>query len=46
MGITIIDIRVAGICSKCRTDGDDTPKDKYGNTYEDKDIVCFNCQLK
>lgn len=34
-------IRKAGLCSKCRIDGDEIPKYKDGRVVEDKDISCI-----
>lgn len=41
-GITIIGVRIVGLCSKCRKEGDEIPKDKYGVLCGDKDIACIN----
>lgn len=41
-GITIIGVKVVGICSKCRKDGDDIPRDVKGNIIPDKEISCVN----
>jgi hypothetical protein len=45
-GITILDVKVIGICSKCRTLEDEVSKNKYGVPYLDKDIKCIKCQFK
>ena len=42
MGITITDVKVVGICSKCRKDGDDISRFKNGEVVLDKDISCIN----
>ncbi len=39
-GITITDVKIVGICSKCRKEGDEIPKYKDGRIVEDKDISC------
>lgn len=44
-GITIIDVKIVGLCSKHRQEGDDIPKNKYGVPYPDKDICCIVCDL-
>ncbi|KKM97766.1 hypothetical protein LCGC14_1164760 [marine sediment metagenome] len=40
-GITITDVKVVGICSKCRKEGDEIPTYKDGRIIEDKDISCL-----
>ncbi len=40
-GITITDVKIVGICSKCRKEGDDIPRYKDGRIVEDKDISCI-----
>ena len=45
-GITIIGVKVVGICSKCRKDGDEISKDKYGRVYKDNELSCVGCSLK
>ncbi len=42
MGIKIIDVKVVGICSKCRKEGDKIPKYKDGTIIPDKDISCLS----
>ena len=44
-GITITDVKVVGICSKCRKKGDEIPKWKDGKVIEDKDISCISGAL-
>jgi len=39
-GITIIGVKVVGLCSKCRKFGDEIPRDVKGNIIPDKDISC------
>ena len=39
-GIKIIKVKVVGLCSKCRKEGDEIPKDKYGSMIPDEDISC------
>ena len=41
-GITIIGVKVVGICSRCRKEGDEIPKNKDGSIVQDKDISCVN----
>lgn len=41
-GITIIGVKVVGICSKCRKEGDEIPRNKDGSIILDKDISCVN----
>jgi len=40
-GITIIGVKVVGLCSKCRKEGDDIPKNKDGSIIPDEDISCL-----
>ena len=44
-GITITEIKIVGICSKCRKEGDEVLKDKNGKPYSDKEIACASCAL-
>ena len=44
-GVTIIDVKVVGICSKCRKEGDEISKDIHGRVYEDKELTCVSCAL-
>jgi len=41
-GIKIIDVKVVGLCSKCRREGDEIPRYKDGRIVEDKNISCIN----
>lgn len=41
-GIKIISVKVVGICSKCRKEGDEIPKNKDGTIIPDKNISCVN----
>lgn len=43
MGITIIDIKVVGTCSKHRKVDDKVLKDKNGVPYKDNMIACVEC---
>lgn len=48
-GLKIIDVKVVGLCSKCRKEGDEIPKRKDGSLVSDKDIMCLqgafgNCE--
>ena len=45
MGITIIDVKIVGMCSKCRKEGDEILKDLNGREYEDKEISCIGCAV-
>ncbi len=38
----IIDIKVVGLCSKCRKETDEIPKTKEGLIISDKNISCVN----
>jgi len=44
-GIKIIDVKIVGICSKCRKPTDEIQTDKNGREYEDKEISCVSCAL-
>lgn len=47
-GITIIDVKVVGLCSKHRKDDSnrmEAPRDRFGNLVTDKDICCFGCMI-
>ena len=44
-GIKIIDVKIVGLCSKCRKEGDEILKDNNGKVYEDKEIACINAAL-
>lgn len=41
-GITIIGVKIVGLCSQCRKEGDEIPKNKYGLVILDEDISCLN----
>ena len=43
MGITIIDVKIIGVCSKHRNKGDEVPKDNAGREYRDDEIECIEC---
>ena len=45
MGIRIIDVKVVGLCSKCRNPEDEVMKDVLGEIYSDKRISCVGCAL-
>jgi hypothetical protein len=45
MGITIIDVKIVGICSKHRKPDDEIQKYTDGRIVEDKDIACIECML-
>ena len=40
-GITITDVKVVAICSKCRKEEDEIPKFKDGRIVPDEDIECI-----
>ncbi len=44
-GVTIIDVKIVGMCSKCRKEGDEIKKDLHGRVYEDKEISCIGCAI-
>lgn len=41
-GLKIIDVKIVDLCSKCRTEQDKIPKNKFGVPYEDSEICCLN----
>lgn len=41
-GVKIIDVKIIGLCSKCRKEGDEIPRYKNGELVPDKDIECIN----
>ena len=43
--ITITDVKVVGICSKCRDENDEVTKWKDGKIVEDKDLSCIGCAI-
>lgn len=45
-GITIIDAKLVGICSKCRKEEDEILKDEKGRIYEDEYIACVGCAIE
>jgi hypothetical protein len=44
-GITITDVKIVDVCSKCRKPTDKVPKNIYGVPYEDKYIACVSCAI-
>ena len=44
-GLKIVGVKVVGICSKCRREGDDITKNKDGLIVPDEDIHCLNAAL-
>ena len=44
-GLTITDVKIVGMCSKCWTEGCEIMKDKYGRKYRDDEICCVGCAL-
>ena len=44
-GITITDVKIVGICSKCRKEGDEIQRDKNGREYKDYEISCVSCAV-
>ncbi len=45
MGITIVNVKVVGICSKHRKSTDEIPRDINGRAYEDSEISCVACAV-
>ena len=45
MGITIVDVKIIGVCSKHRKSDDDIIKDRFGNIVLDEDIECIECSF-
>lgn len=45
MGITITDVKIVGICSKCRKSEDEILKDIHERIYTDDEIACIGCAL-
>ena len=45
MGITIIDVKIVGVCSKHRTSEVEINRDKNGKIYPDEEIACIDCAL-
>lgn len=41
-GITITDVKVVGLCSRCRKEGDKIPVFENDSIVPDKDISCIN----
>lgn len=41
-----MDVKVVGLCSKCRKEGDEVHKFKDGSIVPDEDIYCFECSIK
>ena len=41
----IIEIKVVGLCSKCRKEENEIPRNKDGSIIKDKDISCINMIL-
>ena len=44
-GVTITDVKIVGVCSKCREEEDEILKDKSGRAYEDNELSCVGCAL-
>jgi len=44
-GLTIVDVKIVGMCSKCRCDRDEVMKDIHGRIYEDKELACVGCAV-
>ena len=42
-GLTITDVKIVGMCSKCRKEGDEIMKDKHGRIYRDDELACVGC---
>ena len=45
VGITIVDVKIVGLCSKHRKEGDEVPTHGSGAVVEDKDIACIGCMF-
>ena len=45
-GITIIGVKVVGICSKCRREGDEIMKNKDNSIIPDEELCCVGCALQ
>ena len=45
-GITIIDVKVVGMCSKHRTNDDEIVRNKKGEIIPDEQLCCLGCMLK
>ena len=41
----ITDIKIVGICSKHRKEGDEIMKDKDGRPYKDDELSCVSCLI-
>ncbi len=44
-GITITDVKIVGMCSKCRKEGDEIMKDKHGRVYRNDELSCVGCAV-
>jgi hypothetical protein len=45
-GITILDVKIVGVCSKHANNESKLPHKKDGTVFEDKDIACIDCMFK
>ena len=44
-GITILGVKIVGMCSNCRKEGDEILRDIHGRVYEDREISCVGCAM-
>lgn len=44
-GLTITDVKIVGMCSKCRKEGDEIMKDKDRRIYRDDELACVGCAV-
>ncbi len=44
-GITILGVKIVGMCSNCRKEGDEILRDIHGRVYEDREISCVGCAI-
>ena len=44
-GLTITDVKIVGMCSKHRKEGDEVMKDKHGRIYRDDELSCIGCAI-
>jgi len=44
-GIKITDVKIVGMCSKHRREGDEIPKDIHGRVYENNELACVGCHV-
>ena len=44
-GITILGVKIVGMCSNCRKEEDEILRDIHGRIYENKEISCIGCAI-